>query len=102
MYLFRGQFGSVSAVPETRPLQRIIPGTRSTMSLPVPQILARPSLWAEAIRTLWAIRERGTLRPNHAYLAWRRQTAYGDADVAESTEDLVAYLQWRRRQRRLG
>lgn len=88
-------------VPETRPLQRIIAASRSTMSLPIPQIIIRPSLWGEALRTWWSIRRRGTLSPNREYLRWRRQTAYGHPDVSESVEDLRAYLSWRRRQRRL-
>ena len=89
-------------VPETRLLQRIIAASRSTMSLPIPQIIIRPSLWGEAVRTLWAIRRRGTMVPNRAYLAWRRETAYGARDAAETAEDLRAYLSWRRRQRRLA
>ena len=40
--------------------------------------------------------------PNRAYLAWRRETAYGSRDAAETAEDLRAYLSWRRRQRRLA
>ena len=67
-------------------------------------VLKRVDLWWEGMRAALAhVRRRWwrgspVLSPEH--LAWRRATAYGSADHPIEPEDLVAYLEWRRRQRR--
>lgn len=50
----------------------------------------------------WATRRRGSLSLNGAYLRWRQLTAYGHADEPVTGDDLTAFLEWRRRQRRAG
>ncbi|MGA7272583.1 MAG: hypothetical protein WB239_16035 [Acidimicrobiia bacterium] len=60
-----------------------------------PQVLRRPLLVWEAVRTAWAFRARRGLMPAPALLNWRLATAYGSASAAEA-EDLVRFLAWRR------
>ncbi len=67
----------------------------------------RPGLWPEAVRALvahlplrWWSRPPFLPVPDPRYLAWRRETAYGDPDARIEQADLVAYLEWRRRFRR--
>lgn len=67
-------------------------------------VLRRPRLWGEAVRTVGALAPRGWWRrapylpkPDPSYLEWRRETAYGSAAEAMTGEDVVAYLEWRRR-----
>jgi hypothetical protein len=67
-------------------------------------VLARPSLWPEALRTARDFRckewwKRLLLVPESDYLRWRLQTAYGDPEARMTPADAVRYLQWRRRQR---
>lgn len=54
----------------------------------------RHGLALEALRA-WA-----GARGRADYWAWRVQSAYGDAGAEVPSEDLVAYLRWRRRVRR--
>ncbi len=68
----------------------------------------RPDLWWEALRALFAhARLRWWARPpflplpDRRYLAWRRETVYGDPQARIEGADLVAYLEWRRRLRRV-
>ncbi len=67
-------------------------------------VVTRVDLWWEGVRAAAAhLRRRwwagsGVFAPEH--LAWRRATAYGSADHPIEPDDLVAYLEWRRRQRR--
>lgn len=70
-------------------------------------VLKAPTVWAEALRAAisvaprrWWSRTSHLPLPDPVYLGWRAQTAYGDA--SPDPEDLVPYLEWRRRQRRLG
>ena len=70
-------------------------------------VARRPGLWPEAVRAAFASAPRRWWRqspylpvPDRTYLAWRTTTAYGVAGAAPPAEDLVAYLRWRRRQRR--
>jgi hypothetical protein len=70
-------------------------------------VLRRPGLWPEALRAAGAMARRGWWRrppflpvPDRAYLSWRAATAYGTAAAPIAPGDLVAYLRWRRRQRR--
>jgi hypothetical protein len=68
-------------------------------------VLRRPSLWGEAMRTIPALARRGWWKhrpflplPDGDYLGWRIATAYGDSDGPIPAADIVAYLEWRRRQ----
>lgn len=70
-------------------------------------VAKRPRIWGEALRAASAMARRDWWRtppflplPDRAYLSWRIATAYGSADTPPNTEDLIAYLEWRRRQRR--
>ena len=58
----------------------------------------RYALIGEALRTLLAFRGSGRA----PYWSWRVETAYGSAGAEVPTADMVAYLRWRRRQRRAG
>lgn len=70
-------------------------------------VARRPGLWAEAARAWvahlplrWWTRPPFLPVPDRRYLAWRRETAYGDPEARIEPADLVEYLQWRRRLRR--
>ncbi len=70
-------------------------------------VARRPGLWPEAVRAAFATAPRRWWSrspflpvPDGPYLAWRAATAYGAADATPPPDDLVAYLRWRRRQRR--
>ncbi len=70
-------------------------------------VAGRPSIWGEALRSLPALARRGWWRkppflplPDPEYLAWRIATAYGDSAGPIEPHDVVAFLEWRRRQRR--
>ncbi len=64
--------------------------------------LARhPGLWATAVRQVFVLAPPGWWRtkpflplPDADYLRFRLQTAYGDADSAPPTQDLISYLHW--------
>ena len=63
-------------------------------------VLARPGLWATALRQAWRLaRPRWWRRfpflpvPDARYLAFRFETQYG-ADARPDPRDLVAYLEW--------
>ncbi|HHC08188.1 MAG TPA: hypothetical protein ENK55_05680 [Actinobacteria bacterium] len=67
----------------------------------------RPWLWAEALRAAaamaprrWWLRPPFLPLPDRRLVRWRLETAYGEVRPVAG-EDLVAYLRWRRRQRRL-
>jgi hypothetical protein len=70
-------------------------------------VARRPGLWAESVRTLFAVAPRGWWRrrpffplPDSAYAEWRLATAHGDPKSPLSSEELVLYLEWRKRQHR--
>ena len=63
------------------------------------ELLRRPFLLIEAMRSFLATRRRGRVKPGTAYLAWRSYTAYGDHGAPFRTEDLIQFLDWRRRLR---
>ena len=72
-------------------------------------VMRQPRLWPEAVRAASALARDGWWRrppflpvPNRAYMRWRVATAYGSADHAIDPDDLVAYLEWRKRQRSSG
>ncbi|MGB7860858.1 MAG: hypothetical protein WBM90_10205 [Acidimicrobiia bacterium] len=64
-------------------------------------LLRHPFLLLEAIRTGIEMRRHGAPLPSSAYLNWRLQTAYGSANTAPPTTDLVHYLRWRQQMRRI-
>ncbi len=73
---------------------------------PIAAVAGRPDLWVEGIRTAAALARRGWWRrfpflplPDRPYLRWRIATAYGTPDAPVRGDDVVAYLEWRRRQR---
>lgn len=64
-------------------------------------VAARPSLWATAAVQLVRLAPRSWWRrwppvpvPDAAYLRFRLETQYGDADREPEPADVVAYLQW--------
>ncbi len=62
-------------------------------------LIRRPGLTPEALRVVWALRSRGESR--RRYLEWRTITAYGDLDHEMTQNEMVDFLEWRRRLRRL-
>lgn len=67
-------------------------------------VLVRPWLWRSALALAppgWWRRRPFLPLPDPAYAAFRLQTMYGDAAHAPEPADVVAYLGWCRRQRRL-
>ena len=72
-------------------------------------VVVRPRLWGVAAVQAWRLATPGWWRrwpplplPGPEYLAFRLQTAYGDPEATPSPGDVVAYLDWCRRFRRLG
>jgi hypothetical protein len=84
------------------------PVTRPTLPRgAVAAVAKRPDLWFEAVRATVAMSRRGWWRrppfvpePEPRYMAWRAATAYGSADADIDRDDLIAYLEWRRRFRK--
>jgi hypothetical protein len=81
--------------PPTRPLPRWTFWARATTL-----VLARPRLWAAALRQALRLARPGWWRrppflpvPDPAYLRFRFETQYGD-DARPDPRDLVAYLEW--------
>lgn len=71
-------------------------------------VMVHPTLWPVAVAQIWRLAPRGWWRrwppvplPDEEYLRFRLQTAYGDPDHLPEPEDVVAYLKWCRRHRRL-
>ncbi len=67
----------------------------------------RPDLWGEGFRALFAVAPRHWWRtapflplPDAEYTSWRLATAHGETDTEIVADELVAYLEWRRRQHR--
>jgi len=68
-------------------------------------VLARPWLWGAALRLAppgWWRRPPFLPLPDPDYAAFRLQTMYGNAAHAAEPADVVTYLEWCRRYRRLG
>lgn len=71
-------------------------------------VAARPWLWWTALVQLSRLAAPGWWRrrpflplPDRDYLAFRLQTMYGDSTHEPEPHDLVAYLEWCRKYRRL-
>lgn len=64
------------------------------------EMFRRPFILIEGVRTYFAMRRRRRLTPASAYLSWRSYTAYGDHHAVFQTDDLIQFLDWRRRLRR--
>jgi len=67
-------------------------------------VLVRPWLWPTAVGALFAFAKRDWWKqapflpiPDRRVLGWRVTTAYGHSDMALADEDVVSYLQWRRK-----
>ncbi|MEA2023695.1 MAG: hypothetical protein U9N79_05310 [Actinomycetota bacterium] len=70
-------------------------------------VLRRPTLWGTAVGAAFAFARPGWWHrrpylpvPDGEVIAWRTATAYGSDDVDPAAEDIVAYLEWRKRTRR--
>jgi hypothetical protein len=64
-------------------------------------VAVRPWLWSIAVVQVFVLAQPGWWRrfpplprPDPAYLRFRLQTAYGDADRDPEPADVVSYLQW--------
>jgi hypothetical protein len=90
-------------------VRRAVSSRREVAVLAFDSILAiavRPRLWLTAIGAAASLAPDGWWRrrphlpvPDDAVLRWRIATAYGSDDASISADDLVVYLEWRRRQR---
>ncbi|MGH9103539.1 MAG: hypothetical protein ACRDYD_11250 [Acidimicrobiales bacterium] len=68
-------------------------------------LAARPHLWTTAARQLAVLCQRssgGTHLPDASYLGWRAEAAYGDRAAPLAARDVVSWLEWCRRARRLA
>ena len=68
-------------------------------------VIPRPGLWSTALSTMVRLAPDRWWRcwpplpvPDAAYLAFRMETAYGDPAAFPPSGDVVAYLEWCRRQ----
>jgi hypothetical protein len=82
-------------------LRRWLPAVRA--------VLRRPALWPTAARVYvahvpdrWWVRRPFVPVPDRAWLRFRLQTQYGDAEAVPAPADLVTWLEWSRRWRALG
>ena len=70
-------------------------------------VAVSPRCWFEATRTVAVLAgarrtHRWALRPDRAWLAFRLETAYGDADAVPSPEEVLELLAWQARARRFA
>jgi len=70
-------------------------------------VARRPDLWVTALAVAGRLlprrrRRSGRRLGRRAYLAFRMETAYGDPKARPRPDDLVAYLEWCRREPRPG
>jgi hypothetical protein len=70
-------------------------------------LIRRPDLWVEMLRTMFAVAPSGWWRrrpfvpiPDPAYTEWRLITAHGESTSPLQPEELIHYLEWRKRQHR--
>lgn len=71
------------------------------MTKAVVAVVVRPWLWPVAVVQAWRLARPGWWRrwppvplPDPAYLRFRMQAMYGDADREPEPADLLAYLRW--------
>jgi hypothetical protein len=71
-------------------------------------VMRHPDLWVEGLRTLWAVAPIGWWRrppfvpaPDPVYADWRLMTAHGESSSPLRPDELIHYLEWRKRQHRL-
>lgn len=64
-------------------------------------VLRHPSVWWEGLRAMMSMRASSGAFSNE-YLLWRTATVYGDSHTPIPARDLVDFLAWRGRQRRLS
>jgi hypothetical protein len=64
----------------------------------------RPRLALDLLGAAWSFRRRGWLRtppflpiPPARYMRWRMYTAYGDENAVPPVEDVIRFVQWRRK-----
>lgn len=67
----------------------------------------RPDLWGEGVRAMFAVAAHRWWRrtpylplPDERYTAWRLATAHGAPGTRMEPDELIAYLEWRRKQHR--
>lgn len=97
-----------SCVPGIPRCQRVRRYDRSMISWKSVLAVGRhPDLWGEGVRSMFAVAPRGWWKrrpflpvPDREYLLWRSATAQGSAEAGIETDELVAYLRWRRQQHR--
>jgi hypothetical protein len=72
-------------------------------------VVVRPSLWGTAVRQVWRLARPGWWRqspflpvPDRAYMRFRLETQYGDPTHRAEPGDVVAYLDWCRREHAAG
>jgi hypothetical protein len=68
-------------------------------------VVVRPWLWWTAVRQVFRLARPGWWRrlpllplPDREYLRFRLETQYGDPDHRAEPDDVVAYLEWCRRE----
>jgi len=66
--------------------------------------IVRPRLAVDLLTAAWAFRRRDWYRippflplPSPEYMRWRMYTAYGDEAAVPPVEDVVRFVQWRRK-----
>jgi hypothetical protein len=86
-----------------------VTASQSWLRRGVPAVVARPTLWPTALVQLARLAAPGWWRhrpflplPDPAYLRFRLQTMYGDPAHEPVADDLVTYLEWCRRFRRVA
>jgi len=70
-------------------------------------VVIRPWLWPTAVGAVFALAPRRwwTRRPylpipDASVVTWRKATAYGSSSADMTADDVVSYLEWRRRNSR--
>lgn len=83
-------------------------GERRRVRWALGEVARHPGLWPEVVRVLVAVSPDGWWRTfpfvprvEPGYARWRISTAYGTETESATGEDLISYLRWRKRQRRL-
>lgn len=64
-------------------------------------VLRHPSVWWEGLRAMMSMRASSGAFSKE-YLSWRTATVYGDPLTSIPARDVVDFLAWRSRQRKLS